>query len=296
MQTENPREIPGQEHLLEPLHERPPLFEGVARVFTASTNPRKVAALNGWFRDLGIVNGCIELAAQPMAVVGEEPTWHSAVAVSRHKVECLVEALKRKPGGPTACFGNDVVFWLQETPLLNLSRIPDISGDHLQAEVSELQRIFQEPVVARWDNALSVSVRKRDRSVTRATVADVVRVWYDPIDPTTVAEIFWGDIPGALGRNTRLPLIDDPRLQQYIRQIQVLPIQALVYEHTGDLREEVNVDDIRGWTWMAGESGFETIRDVVSRSITGGLPRRKRLDELVNLHGQRSRQHVWKLI
>jgi len=276
--------------------DKPSLFEGVAQILTASINPNKRIALNGWLGDLNIINSSNVLLAEPIRASGEEPDWDSAVKVSRHKVDCLVEAIKGQPGGNALCFGSDVVFWLQDQPLLNLSRKKEeLTGPGLEEELFQLQRIFSEPTVARWDVALSFS-RKGTKQGTgiRATVADIIRVYYDPIDPALVRELFVEDIPGALGRNTRIPLIDDPRLQQLIQAIEIIPAKALVDSKTGELKERQ--DCLAKWVWQRGNGKFDEIVRVASREIVGGLPRRQRLDSALTLKPTVSGINQWKMV
>lgn len=276
--------------------EKPRLFEGIGRVFSASTNPCKVTAINSWLGDLHLINGSQELSAIPLPVVGEEPDWKSAVKVSRHKVDTLVKEIKGSHGGRALVFGSDVVFWLEGQPLLNLSRVKDLSGDDLEEAVLELQRVFSSTSTVRWDVAFSMS-RKGvvPGAGLKQTIADSIQVEFQPIPSELIREIFYGNIPAALGRNTRLPLIDDPRLQEYFNSVSMIPIQELVDGESGELRVDRYAPN-RRWTWNRGDSGFENIVKVASASVVGGMPRPKRMDQVLTLASVRGGLANWKLM
>jgi hypothetical protein len=273
---------------------RPPLFDGISRVMFASENQKKLAAFNRWLGSLHLINGSTELTAQPNLVIGEEPDWDDARRVSQHKVETLVDQLRGKDGGPALVVGSDVVFWLQGKPLLNLSRKRDLSGSDLAASVAHLQEIFSKPSEARWDVAFSLS-RGVGRSVIKATIMDVITVSYGPIDPALIHEIFFEDIPRALGINTKIPLIDDPRFQSSIRSIGITSGISL-WDRSSQALIDAGCIQSCGMDWESGQDEFPIIRDVAVGEITGGLPRNRRMDQLLNLRPHSGGNREWKLI
>jgi hypothetical protein len=275
--------------------ERPLLFQGVRRILSASTNPNKVTAINAWLEQMHLYDGLGSMKAQAVDASGEEPQWHSSVLVSRHKVDTLVKSLEGKSGGLALCVGSDVVFSLQNEPLFNLSRLPLISGEVLSEQVALLQQMFKEPSIARWDVAFSMSRKGIEKGTgLKVTAADVIKVHFDTIDSELVETMFFNDIPGALGRNTRIPLIDEPELQKRIIRIELLNEKACIDCQTGELRP--NGGYTQGIYWEPGNSDFIRVLSEISQEIVGGMPSQQHLDSLLYLPFTKDGLTQWKMV
>jgi len=267
--------------------EVPNLFSGIHRVLIASENTNKINALDGWIASLGLVSTSGELNAEPMRVVGEEPTWENAALVSQHKVDILVRQIRGQDGGPALVAASDVVFWLKGQPRLNLSRNQELCGGDLNESVIELQRIFSgDETECRWDVATSFSRKGFAGSKLKATVMDVVKVRFSPIPPELIRDLFYEDVAGALGRNSRLPLVDDGRLQKYINSIEILSGHS-VLDSGGQLKgcHQDYVDGVgRNSVFFTKEqNGFSFVQKDISRMIVGGMPRNERLDQVLGM-------------
>lgn len=229
LRTEEARSAVGQEQVVfvvgrEEKETPPPLLKGIGRIFMVTKNLRKLSAITSRIWPYSPCWGneeTIPVIARESS--DREPDWTSAVRVAQSKVESLVRDVKGEPGPQALFIGSDIVVFINGEPYRNLSRNGHLTGTDLEKEIINLQRIFSKPTNVSWDVALAMS-----RKGTDVVSGNRIIAHYSPIPGELVKEIFEDDIAGALGRNTRLPLIDDSRLQKYIVGIDAMPIKNVL--------------------------------------------------------------------
>jgi len=264
----------------------PPLLRGIGRVFVVTDNDSKVAATTEWLNTFGIIVGEASLPIAPRQSSRREPDWTSAIKVSRHKVESLVADLEGEPGPEALVIASDIVVWINGQPRFNLSRqkITDpqdlwvrncnhnaVPGDKLRLEEADLIATFTQPAAIWWDVAVSVS-----RKGLRLTAADRFLAETKPLPAQLIRQIFWSDVPGSVGRNTRLPLIDDDRLKPYFTGMVSFPLTLCTDElgNFHDWHENCTSDLVHDLL------SVETMRNQAAQAILGGILSSERMAEL----------------
>lgn len=255
------------------LPERPvaPLLAEIGRIYMVTENEKKLTALRRWLEPHLPVRGEAVVPLEARGSTNREPAWDNALLVACSKDESLVNAMVGEEGPGALVFGSDVVVWINREPYSNLSRNGRLDGKELQWEVRRLQTVFSEPTTVMWDVALAAS-----RSKCRIVTGTRIIVCYDPLDPLDVKREFEEDIPRALGRNTRIPLIDGDQFRPRIRHIETIPLVGIV-DRAGNFPE---------WHHQcmtsAQQQPSNELIDNCAKAIVGGLPLNRELDSLLS--------------
>ena len=262
----------------------PPLLEGIGRVLVATENERKLAAVRGLLDRYPIIRGTDVLMPEPHRLSGDEPPWENAVAVSRNKVENVVDQLQGAFGPKTLVVASDIVIWYNQRPYQNLSRLPHLTEAQLNEEVRHLQDIFSEETEVIWDVATSVS-----RPEVQASLADRHIARFRPIDPERIATAFYDDIPGAKQRNSRIQLLEN--FANHVLTIETIPFVEIA-DQEGNVRE--------GCEWMNGKGAGtadrgQYLREVLAQ-VVGGLPVNGRLEALLRVRPLPCNKGKWLLV
>ncbi|OGY18231.1 MAG: hypothetical protein A2900_04945 [Candidatus Chisholmbacteria bacterium RIFCSPLOWO2_01_FULL_50_28] len=261
----------------------PPLLSGIGKVYVATENERKLTAVRDLLGKYPILRGTEFLVPEPHKLTGEEPPWENAVLVSRDKVENVVSQLHGKFGPKTAVFGSDIVVWFNGKPYQNLSRLGHLSEDELIVEVRQLQEVFSTEAEVRWDVATSVS-----RPEVQVTLADRHTARFSPVPAAEIADAFWGDISGVLGRNSRIQLLE--RFPDHVIEVESIPFVQIA-DRDGVFRS--------GSEWMCGEGqaigSWEYLCEIQAQ-VVGGLPVNGRLNDLLNVSPNSSANGGWRLL
>jgi len=275
------RSLQNRESYLPPL---PPLLEMFERVFVATENNRKLAAVQALFEQYPVIRGTEILLPQPHQLTGEEPPEDNAVQVSRSKVENVVGQLDGLPGPKTAVFASDIVLWLNGQPYQNLSRLNPLTNDILYKEVTDLQELFSTEVKAVWDVATSVSICD-----LRVTLADRHVAHFQPIPADAIYWAWEKDKGGFKKRNSRVQLLDDFR--DYVIDIGSIPFHCIA-DRDGEF--------FSGQEWVKARPVPEEMkRDYMQEVLTqviGGLPVNGRLDNLLSVKPSAKCQRGWMLV
>lgn len=264
------------------LPEPTPLFRGITRVSVATHNPNKFGRIMAFVDSQKIIRGENPLEVRSVSGnMGIEPDWQDALRVAIDKNLDAVEAMKRSYGQEDLVLASDVVYFRGSSPMLNLSRNDQIDGWLLENEAEHLIDWFSRPSINMWDVALVASRKGLLAGTGKRIVAG-----YDAVPRKLIRDMFYEDIAGALGRNTRLPLIDDPNLNKYIIGIEEIPLKDLV-DREGSLHDwhlhSAFVDPVGLSQLPIDPIERRVYLDELRDQIVGGFPTGQGLNELLRL-------------
>lgn len=248
-----------------------PFFDGVSRIIFAGNNQEKIDKISQWARPYLGCWGENILDLVPHEHTTKEPMWNNAGLVSRHKVLSQVRSLERHFGGETCIIASDVVVFINGEPYHNLSREFKLQGNDLENEIEHLQESFSIESDVRWDITMTFS-----RKNMLATVGNTNIVNFRPLPPDEVKKSFEDDIPGALGRNTRIPLID--KFYSYVNYAGAIPFSRVSSSDGMFYDRESWIYDV---AWQ--ENPDRTYLEGLITEVKGGIPLRGRLDDILEM-------------